>query len=66
MELRQACPLLFFGSAINSLEQSLPVETINILPTPGAPIGLAIPAAEIDGRINIDERTAQACEAIAH
>jgi predicted AlkP superfamily pyrophosphatase or phosphodiesterase len=55
-------PLLFFRPGSPGFEQSLPVETIDILPTLAALIGLSIPAAEIDGRcIDLDGGPADTC-----
>lgn len=57
-------PLLFFGPAIRGFEQPLPVETVDILPTLAALIGLAIPAAEIDGHcIDLGRGIGHACKA---
>jgi alkaline phosphatase len=43
-------PLLFFRPGTRGFEQPLPVETVDILPTLAALIGLPIPPSEIDGR----------------
>ena len=43
-------PILFYRPGAPGFEQPLPVETVDILPTLAALIGLSIPAAEIDGR----------------
>jgi len=43
-------PILFFRPGVAGFEQPLPVETVDILPTIAAQIGLSIPAGEIDGR----------------
>jgi predicted AlkP superfamily pyrophosphatase or phosphodiesterase len=43
-------PILFYWPGIAGFEEPLPVETVDILPTLAALVGLAVPAAEIDGR----------------
>ena len=43
-------PILFWRRGIRPYEQSLAVETVDILPTLAATIGIAIPAGTIDGR----------------
>ncbi len=43
-------PLLFWRKGIVPFEQPLGVETVDILPTLAAQIGLAVPGQEIDGR----------------
>jgi len=43
-------PLLFYRPGLAGFEQPLPVETVDILPTLAALIGLTVPASEIDGR----------------
>ncbi len=43
-------PVLFYGAGIGAFEQSLPIETVDILPTLAAMISLAVPPSEIDGR----------------
>jgi arylsulfatase A-like enzyme len=58
-------PLLFYRPGLEGFEQPLPVETVDILPTLAALIGLSIPADEIDGRcIDIDPGPGDTCEAI--
>lgn len=55
-------PILFYQPQISGFEQSLPVETVDILPTLAALIHLPIPAAEIDGRcIDLDRGIADTC-----
>jgi predicted AlkP superfamily pyrophosphatase or phosphodiesterase len=55
-------PLLFYRPGTTGFEQSLPVETIDILPTLAALIRLSIPLTEIDGRcINLDTGTRDIC-----
>jgi alkaline phosphatase len=43
-------PILFFAPGLAGFEQPLSIETVDIMPTLAALIGLAVPAAEIDGR----------------
>ncbi|CAN5187241.1 alkaline phosphatase PhoY [soil metagenome] len=43
-------PILFWRKGIRPFEQPLGVETVDILPTLAATIGLTVPKAEIDGR----------------
>jgi predicted AlkP superfamily pyrophosphatase or phosphodiesterase len=43
-------PILFYWPGMAGFEQALPVETVDILPTLAALVGLAVPSAEIDGR----------------
>jgi len=43
-------PILFWRKNIRAMEQPLGVETVDILPTLAAFVGLPVPAAEIDGR----------------
>jgi alkaline phosphatase len=55
-------PMLFFWPGIQGFEQPLPVETVDILPTLAALIGLPIPKAEIDGRcIDLDAGPGDTC-----
>ncbi len=55
-------PILFYQPEISGFEQSLPVETVDILPTLAALIHLPIPSAEIDGRcIDLDRGIADTC-----
>ena len=43
-------------------EQPLPVETVDILPTLAPLVGLAVPAAEIDGRcLDLDPGAGDSC-----
>jgi alkaline phosphatase len=58
-------PLLFYRPGLEGFEQPLPVETVDILPTLAALIGLSIPADEIDGRcIDLDPGPGDTCEGI--
>ncbi|MHA6768204.1 alkaline phosphatase family protein [Sphingobium ummariense] len=43
-------PILFWRKGMRHFEQPLGVETVDILPTLAAQIGLSVPAGEIDGR----------------
>lgn len=43
-------PILFYRPNVAGFEQPVPVETVDILPTVAAQIGLEIPVGEIDGR----------------
>ena len=43
-------PILFYAPGMRGFEQPLPVETVDILPTLAALVGLAVAPAEIDGR----------------
>jgi predicted AlkP superfamily pyrophosphatase or phosphodiesterase len=55
-------PILFYRPGIASFEQVLPVETVDILPTLAALIGLGVPASEIDGRcLDLDPGPADTC-----
>ena len=55
-------PILFYRPGVVGFEQSLPVETVDILPTLAALIELPVPSAEIDGRcINLDAGTGDSC-----
>ena len=55
-------PILFYRPGVVGFEQSLPVETVDILPTLAALIELPVPSAEIDGRcINLDAGTGDNC-----
>ncbi|HEX7781732.1 MAG TPA: alkaline phosphatase family protein [Sphingobium sp.] len=49
-DLDRRVPILFWRKGIASFEQPLGVETVDILPTLAATIGLAVPKSEIDGR----------------
>ena len=60
-------PILFYRPGIAGFEQALPIETVDILPTLAALIGLPIPRAEIDGRcINLDGGKADSCAPEQH
>ena len=55
-------PILFWRKGMRPFEQSLAVETADILPTLAATIGLAIPAGTIDGRcLDLDEGPGTTC-----
>ena len=55
-------PMLFYWPGMTGFEQVLPVETVDILPTLAALIGLTVPAAEIDGRcLDLDPGPADTC-----
>jgi predicted AlkP superfamily pyrophosphatase or phosphodiesterase len=49
-DMDRRVPLLFWRKGITPFEQPLPVETVDILPTLAALVGLHIPEGEIDGR----------------
>jgi hypothetical protein len=49
-DLDRRVPILFWRKGITPFEQPLGVETVDILPTLAATIGLAVPRDEIDGR----------------
>lgn len=51
-------PMLFYWPGIRGFEQVLPVETVDILPTLAALIGLAVNSADIDGHALVLERGA--------
>jgi predicted AlkP superfamily pyrophosphatase or phosphodiesterase len=55
-------PILFYRPGIVGFEQPLPVETVDILPTLAALVGLSIPPSEIDGRcIDLDAGGGNSC-----
>jgi len=55
-------PILFWRKGAVPFEQSLAVETADILPTLAATIGVAIPAGTIDGRcLDLDEGPGTTC-----
>ncbi len=55
-------PILFYQPGIEGFEQPLPVETVDILPTLAALIGLVVPSVEIDGRcIDLDSSSGDTC-----
>lgn len=57
-------PMLFWRSGGEGFEQPLPVETVDILPTLAALIGLPVPADEIDGRcLDLDPGAGDSCKA---
>ena len=58
-------PMLFYRPGITGFEQPLPVETVDILPTLAALIGLRVPRDEIDGRcIDLDPGTTDTCQQV--
>jgi alkaline phosphatase len=55
-------PILFYRPGMGGFEQPLPVETVDILPTLAALMGLRVPPDEIDGRcLNLDPGGADTC-----
>ncbi|HYG46604.1 MAG TPA: alkaline phosphatase family protein [Allosphingosinicella sp.] len=55
-------PILFWRKGMTPFEQSLAVETADILPTLAATIGVTIPAGSIDGRcLDLDEGPGSTC-----
>lgn len=55
-------PILFWRKGIRAFEQPLGVETVDIMPTLAAQIGLAVPKNEIDGRcLDIDATANDSC-----
>ena len=55
-------PILFYRPGMTGFEQPLGVETVDILPTLAALIGLKLPADEIDGRcLDLDAGPAGTC-----
>lgn len=55
-------PILFWRSGIGHFEQPLGVETVDILPTLAAQIGLSLPASGIDGKcLDLDSGAANSC-----
>ena len=55
-------PILFWRPGQMPFEQPMGVETVDILPTLAALIGLPVPAAEIDGRcLDLDPGAASTC-----
>jgi predicted AlkP superfamily pyrophosphatase or phosphodiesterase len=55
-------PILFWRKGMTPFEQSLAVETADILPTLAATIGLTIPTGSIDGRcLDLDEGPRTSC-----
>jgi hypothetical protein len=49
-DLDRRVPILFWRKGITPFEQPLGVETVDIMPTLAATIGLTVPRGEIDGR----------------
>ncbi len=55
-------PILFYRPGIRAFEQPLPIDTVDILPTLAALIGLPIPSGEIDGHcIDLDAGPGTTC-----
>lgn len=55
-------PILFWRKGLTGFEQPMPVETVDILPTLAATIGLKVPAGEIDGRcLDLDAGPGTTC-----
>jgi alkaline phosphatase len=55
-------PILFWWSGVRGFEQPNPVETVDILPTLAAAIGLKITTPEIDGRcLDLDATDGDSC-----
>nr|WP_241241997.1 alkaline phosphatase family protein [Sphingobium algorifonticola] len=55
-------PILFWRKGITPFEQPLGVETVDIMPTLAAQIGLAVPKGEIDGRcLDLDVTAGDSC-----
>jgi predicted AlkP superfamily pyrophosphatase or phosphodiesterase len=56
-------PILFYRPGVSGYEQPLPIETVDIMPTLAALIGLTIPAGEIDGHcIDLDPGPRDTCK----
>lgn len=57
-------PIAFWRKGMTGFEQPAPVETVDILPTLAALIGLPVPANEIDGRcLDLDAGPGSTCPA---
>jgi len=57
-------PILFWRKGMTAMEQPLGVETVDILPTLAAQIGLALPRTGIDGKcLDLDPGAASSCPA---
>ena len=57
-------PMLFWRKGMTHMEQPMGVETVDILPTLAAQIGLALPASGIDGKcLDLDPTAASSCPA---
>ncbi len=55
-------PILFWWPGITPVEHALSAETVDILPTLAALVGLTVPPAEIDGRcLDLDPTTRDTC-----
>ncbi len=56
-------PILFWWKGVVPFEQPLGVETVDIMPSLAALVGLAVPAAEIDGKcLDLHAGPADSCE----
>jgi predicted AlkP superfamily pyrophosphatase or phosphodiesterase len=61
-DLDRRVPILFWRKGIAGFEQPLGVETVDIMPTLAATIGLSVPKGEIDGRcLDIVAGPAESC-----
>lgn len=57
-------PILFYRPGAAGFEQPRPVETVDIMPTLAALVGLPVPAEEIDGRcLDLDAGEGDTCKA---
>lgn len=57
-------PILFWRKGLTGFEQPMSVETVDIMPTLAATIGLRVPAGEIDGRcLDLDAGPGTTCPA---
>ena len=56
-------PIVFYLPGHEGFEQPLPIETVDIMPTLAALIGLGVPANEIDGRcLDLEPGPADSCK----
>jgi predicted AlkP superfamily pyrophosphatase or phosphodiesterase len=56
-------PILFYRPGTAGFEQPLPIETVDIMPTLAALIGLSVPSGEVDGRcIDLDPGQQDTCK----
>ena len=59
-------PIVFWRNGMAGFEQPSPVETVDIAPTLAAMVGLAVPAAEFDGRcLDLDAGPEDTCSTMA-
>jgi alkaline phosphatase len=57
-------PILFYGAGIAAFEEPLPVETVDILPTLAALVGLPLSPGDVDGRcLDLDPGATDTCDA---